>query len=352
MRHAADGNAFTQDVIMETVPLIDDQTEEQSDATAPLETAPDGHEPLVVEALEDRVLLASDAAMPAAVAETAPAEPVAFVAPQHVNQLAVDLGEALEASDTSTGPEQTPTSPGPAQQSAHAGESHAEAHVVEEKSELPEQPMREANEMMGNESNRNRFGLATIEPEKASQESQLGAEVGNGEQPHAGAETAVEQPARLTAGPTGRAHEPTVAEAAVQQVADELAPKLGPKAIGPLIEPELNHAPLASASEANSSPTIEETEAIVRTILQTDTKTDSSPLAAAAPVADEAGAAAQETPALTLASAEQSDHNDGLSASAVLPSVLQTSAETPAAAHDALFAGGQGVEAVLERPPA
>jgi hypothetical protein len=330
---------------METIPLTNEQTESQDNAILP--TIPVGREPLVVEALEDRVLLASDAATESGVAESAPPEPLAYVAAPHVGQLAVDLGDAVAPSEVNSESGKTPSNEsGP--RPPHPAESHAEAEVVDTKTETVERSPPESIETPDHEPNHNRFGLATIEPElKNSPYDEISSEslIGKSDQQ----ELSETETSRAV---TGNAEPPTHAVAvdlAVKEVADGLATLLPPaKQLQPAVEPTLGKSSLAREIPAGEVPTDDQSGAVARSILQAEVEAENSPVTVDTPSAEDTALALADAPA-----AEQpatTHPSDG--APQAQSEVQQCAVETLAAAHDALFARGNGVEAVLERPSA
>ena len=347
---------------METVPLLDLGRDAQSQAaSAAIESTPGTRELLPVEVLEDRVLLASDAAAAASPGlDGLPVEPAPYVAAQQAgHRVAVDLMDALEAAGPSTEAGGTPAAAAtPGDQSGHTVPAHAEAELVDNKSEPPERSTPETSEAMEHASNRNEFGLATIEPEMVDGEatsfrdriaSKSLANTGGSEP--AKADAPVPPMAGLEAeDPNG----PRAVDTAVKAVADDLEPVLAQRKVTqPAVELTAG-SEVASAKAATESPSDAQADPFVHTLLQAETPLGPAPPAAVAPVAGHGASAIEDASSAAVPAADLVPTNAAHPGDRHLLQRQNADLmnDTPPAAHDALFAGGKGVEAMLEHPSA
>lgn len=335
---------------METIPLEEDSCDRQPEApSVPAEANP---APLAVEPLEDRVLLASDTAPAAPLTDAPPIEPAPYVAPQHAG-LAIDLGDAVEAAGAET------VESNGVHGSSNAGQpwvrlpSQGEAELVENKSEAVEKAVPEHNDSGESPLDRNEFGLATIEPEAGSPEVRNspsndrllrklvaldGPQEKKAAEPGAhdgGAEAAVPQAVDLV----------------VSEVATELDPALA-KTIQVETQLGFSTAGPQETAGADALSNDKNLDALVQPVLKSQPFTEPPPVQEAAEDFSVAKISAdtnldQQTIGAVSDSSEsvveghpEAEYQNHRAAPDGLP-------EMPPAAHDALFAEGNGVEAVL-----
>ncbi|HVX15465.1 MAG TPA: hypothetical protein VHC22_30020 [Pirellulales bacterium] len=229
---------------METIPL-EDATETPVDGL-PLEADPGSREPFGVESLEDRVLPAADAAIAPPV-DGPQTEPAAYVAAPLAGRPAIDLASVDTPQDPATAVGGAASVGGPTLPTLRKDDLRPELiePVVDG---LRERAIPEAGEFSKAEPNLNKFGLATIEPESGTVVRDLRPlEAGpdeSGNVDRAGAKVLE------TLG--GDATVAAVSEAAVAEVAEELAPALMPShPVEPVIAPEPLDSPAVSRAEAS-----------------------------------------------------------------------------------------------------
>lgn len=328
---------------MEIIPAGEESSD--SNAVAPraaaLDISPAAHEPLGVESLEEKVLLASDtaAAGPAAPVETVSPEPAALVAaPVAGGAVLHGLAMTAEAVDTAA----LPNSSGLA--SPTPRESHVE--VVELPHELvdrpgPEehQPIERAADLGENESTDNEFGLATIEPEKNT--SLHGHNSGKVHEPLHVSRTLTEQSIQ----PEPAGGEGQLADAVLDvRVLDELgrqrpAPELAASlAEETAIAPLLDELPASESPTAHPKPVDHETNFVPLPQSQSNTAVE----------ADGVNPEDQPPAANFVDSAKDDLESLNVPTRPNAQDPTADLADEPAV-HDAIFAGGGGVEAVIDR---
>lgn len=332
---------------MGTIPLVEKAAGITQDRAVPVSTA--AQEPLAVEALEDRVLPASD---PVTTTAVPPAAPAPYVAAEHTLHAAIDFESVAAVADIGTDAAQP--SPGvPAAQSTPPHPAAGEAEPLERRLDTFQEPAPENKVFNEAESNRNVFGLATIEPEagasdmvKPSRDRGLFNKlVVEGSQPGESEPGSV-----ASRGDASEVEKGAVAaQVAVQEVAEELGTGLVKAAIESRVEPM---AKVTRGATVEASRAREHSDLLVQSVLKAD------PVTAAVtdqdgPIAEQADSGPQEGNLQEASSGAASDAERGRSD--VQPSqrqqaLHQVPAEIPSAAHDALFEGGRGVEVVLARP--
>lgn len=332
---------------MEMIPL-DDQT-----ADLPLEAAPPapettsaGRESLVVESLENRVLLAAEA-VAAPIADAPQTEPAPFVAAQRTQHVEVDLQDFAEAPDPSGAGHGGAQGVVVGAQSPHGEPRPPEAEKVEYRNEHAVETLPENKEGNEPEANRNEFGLATIEPSKSKAEAtasriarELLAEPSNRDTEGEDAE------AELI---SSRTTQSGVAQAAaISDLAGDVAAQLDVE-LATTVSLESNVRPGSNDNPAGT-PTSAEAESAV--IAQIALKTDAILPRAGNEIseASASGDADLTDPSFTAAEEVAAAPRQPTAESPNADNDTQPPAEMPSEAHDALFAGGQGVEAVFEQP--
>jgi hypothetical protein len=337
---------------LETIPLIENAEERDNAAAIPVSTA--AKEPLAVETLEDRVLPASDA-VPAAPSAVVPrAEPAPYVAAQQTPHSAIDLETVADMADAGADVQQTPGAS--AAQSTASHPAHGEAELVENKFETFEKAVPENRVFNEAETNRNEFGLATIEPETGA------SDVLKASRDRSSFKTLVEQDSERGESGAGnvtsrseapdREMDPAAVQVAVQEVADELNTGLvETSGIAPRVESAT--ALVASGTVAEALRAGERSDLLVQTVLKAEPGTPTVTAQEVEPNADEAEFVAQEPTLREPSSGVAADADKA--ALDVQPQQRQQGhrdipADTASAAHDALFEGGSGVEVVLAPP--
>jgi hypothetical protein len=338
---------------MEIIPATDEPNDGGTAVVGdtPLGFNPGAPEPLGVESLEERVLLASDtpaAAAPDIVPPTEPAPyiaaPVAGGAPLHDLASAATPGSERDDNPVIVGQPRRDVVETPEEVKEVDGPEHAEVG----------EPLAEMGLGEG-DSGRNEFGLATIEPEKGK-----AAHDHDKLRPAETFQPAGEElpETELAAGEVQGGEQPALdtrvlAELGRERPTTELGASLAEEtAIAPLLDQGgLDQAGI-SATETRHLPTVdaspaEHQEDLVAPPQLDDSTSTSDPAATLTPVdeahpADVARQSADAQPAASelLHGAPQSNANG---AAGVSPGEV--------VAHDAVFAGGGGVEAVIEQAP-
>lgn len=340
---------------MEMIPLDENVAEKASEAGPPPEAALAGREPLVVESLENRVLLAADAAPAVSVVEPTTAEPAPFVAAPHTHHIDIDLqalAESAEAGDSSRSSAQVL----PGGQSPHGEPRPPEAEKVEYDNDLAVEAVPE-NKELESDGGRDELGLATIEPPKskaeaaAAQNERIALEEPIA--PESQAANAKPDRLRQRRDDFAAAAQAGALSDAVIDVAAQLDPGLV-KAVH--VETQIEATPAGpTVSKASAGDDI---AILAQAVIKTDAISPSTQ--AALPAATHEAAEANALPSgsvLDNSPAAVAGNDVGERQEAVEPPRAaeynaQPLTEMPPAAHDALFAGGQGIEAVLERSSA
>jgi hypothetical protein len=330
---------------MEIIPAADESNDASASAvTSPaLEVGPAAHEPLGVELLEDRVLLAADAAAPPPV-EPLPSEPAALVAAPTTGAAGVHE-RALTAEVTDARAEVSrsgdPASPAPRVETVEMPHEAIETAGPES----GEQSERLTEDLGESESGKNEFGLATIEPEanKALRTHESAKKLPSGEALTSFTDESEETDPAGEGSPVEAS--PDAVRAAEQPVLDtrvlaEWGRERPAVELGASLAEETAIAPLLDELPKSESPTIQADAAE-----QID---DGSA------VTDQAGSryqADQSYPADNLGQPANGETTASERAGgAAHPDAAASLREEPAA-HDAVFAGGRGVEAVIEHGP-
>lgn len=307
-----------------------------------------GHQALTGEALEDRALLAADAAV-ARTGAAPPAEPAPYVAQeQQTPPVEINLGDALEGDAVGAVRTDSRAAPGGPQEGQLPAPRDAELHM-ESKLEGVEKRAPEAVDLGGGEVNRDEFGLATIEPEansleglKSSRERGIVREL-----VLAGTENGGDHDARERAvgEATMTSSESVAVAAAVGEVSNELASVLGE-------QPASGEQAQSTSVGASVASIDKQPDAIVQAVLKSEPMTESVAPGISTHDAAAADAASDRRDQQPNAPAA----GDDLSQERGLPQFDSTeiadagAVEAPvkvSRAHDALFEGGRGVEAVL-----
>lgn len=323
--------------MMELIPLIIEDVSEKllGDSPAGAGTQDATHPPSALEVLEDRLLLASDAAVPisAPAIDGAPAEPAAYVAAEHADHGFVDLtsvAAAVDAPADSGQPTHDNSSTGQIQ--THAAESHAE--MAENQKEQPELRGPEAGEFIEQDVNRNEFGLATIEPQplKLPQDRELVRELIGDNRNVSSSSLTGEMATAIGAGDTEALADPIAVEVAVKTVADERSTGI------------VHGTPIPAAVVLDGSG-----DSTAEQPVKTDIRPEAQP---GVPIhmvlqAEPASGAAVTTDASALGN--ESGKTDAADDNSGAP-LIADEVNSPPAAHDALFATGGGAETVLDRP--
>lgn len=319
---------------MEMIPLDDRAAEPSADAPAAPEATAAGREPLVVESLENRVLLAADAVP---IADAPATEPAPYVAAPQTHHLEIDLQDLAETAEASGSGNVATSGAASGHQAAHAEPHQPEAEKVEYRNENAVEAVSEKKDPSESEANRNEFGLATIEPPRSKAEaaaSRIGRELL--EQPTENEP----QAANAEADMLGRASTESASETqspALSRLAGEVAEKLDGGLLRAVsLEANVGSAPAADVA-AKSGSADDEAAVVAQTVLKSQPLSETAWAEPAQPAVEEIASSAQQQ---TVESPQVPEYN------------AEPLAETPAAAHDALFSGGQGVEAVLERSSA
>ncbi|HWB13551.1 MAG TPA: hypothetical protein VG826_30280 [Pirellulales bacterium] len=330
---------------MEIIPAADGSNDSGAPAETPvaLDVGLALHEPLGVECLEDRVLLAADTAAPTPPLEIPPAEPAALVGAPLTEGTAIH--ELALTADVADARAEVGGFEGTA--GASAG-SHAE--VIELPHEVLEKPGPESGEgsertpedLGESKSAQNEFGLATIEPEanKALRTHESTRRVPSGE-----ASAFLTDEGDHT-GPVGEdsplwpstdAVETNEQPALDTRVLTELGRERPGAELGASLAEETAIAPLLDELPAANQPTVEANQAEDQ---------DSAAIDTADP-----GNQADEAHPADAAGPTTGEPVDSESPGGVVHPVADGASADPLGeptAHDAIFAGGGGVEAVIE----
>lgn len=327
-----------------TIPLVENAAGITQDRAVPVSTA--AQEPLAVEALEDRVLPASD---PVPTAAVPPAEPAPYVAAEHTLHAAIDLESVAAVADI--GADATQPSPGVSSaQPTPPRPAAGEAEPLEKRLDTFQEPAPENKVFNEADSNRNEFGLATIEPEAgpsdmvkpARDRGSFNKLVVERSQPGDSEPGSVASRGDVSEVEIGA----VAAQVAVQEVAEELDTGLVTSAVEPRVEPI---ARITSGTTVEAPPAKEHSDLLVQSVLKAEPVARAVTDQQMEPIADEADSGPQEANLQETPSAEASDaERDRLNAQS--SQRQQVVADTPSAAHDALFEGGSGVEVVLAPP--
>lgn len=348
---------------MEMIPLVDQPGDPVPETTPVQDANLSGHEPLVVEPLENRVLLAADVTAAAPIADVPATEPAPYVAAPQTHHLDIDLQDLVETPDASEATGHAAGEGVVQGQNSHAQPHQPEAEKVENKTETAVEELPENKDSIEPESNRNEFGLATIEPPKSAVEAAmssgehvlLGGLAADDDAPSAGAET--DTPARDRA-ESGTQSNPIAFEGVAVRVAADLDAVLV-KAASVELQVEAIDQKLGSSDDTSTKSLSANKGAAVlaQTVLRAEPLAETLSPQPADDAEDAIASGSTESDLSQPGAAASHEAAVAPQQQSVEPPKAQDSnaeqvAETPPAAHDALFAGGHGVEVVLERSSA